>query len=110
MRPRSANRIFQLPAWDPTVESESSYIARSDAAWKQLRGEYVTVTKLELAKAGLKKLPARRKRRLNAELRIEWAALFRCAGWSIEEIADRDAEETEAVRISVSRILKDLGF
>ena len=70
----------------------------------------MAATKAELAKAGLERVPGQRKRRLNKEFPFEWAALHRCAGKSIEEIADQYAEDTEAIRISVSRILKGLGF
>jgi hypothetical protein len=107
---KDITRPFQLPTWDTNAESESGYIARADNAWRQARDEYVAATKNELERAGLREVPARRKRRLDPELRLEWTALYRCGGKPIEELADHYCEETEVIRISVSRILKDLGF
>ena len=101
---------FQLPAWDPPAESERAYIARANREWPRLRDEYVAATKAELARSGLERVPARRRRRVNPEFRFEWAALHRCGGKPIEELADQYREDTEVIRISVSRTLKGLGF
>lgn len=103
-------RAFQLPAWEPYAESEENYTRRANAEWKQARNEHVAATKGELASARAWKVRPRRKRRLGADLHFKWAALHRCTGMSIEELADLYSEDTEAIRISVSRILKDLGF
>jgi hypothetical protein len=101
---------FELPGWDPLVESESRYVARADREWRRLRSEYVGRAKAELDEHNFKRVPSRRKRRLSPELRFEWAALHRCAGVSIESLADQYREETEAIRISVSRTLAELGL
>jgi len=106
----TAMRAFQLPAWEPLEECEPSYIARADRAWRQARKQYIAATKADPANAGRKLLPAPRKRRISPGLRLKWAVLHRCAGKSIEELADEYREETEPIRISVSRVLKDLGF
>jgi hypothetical protein len=58
----------------------------------------------------LEPIPARRKRRLDKKLQFEWAAFRLCARMPVEELADQYREDTEAIRISVARILKDLGF
>ena len=86
------------------------YRIRADREWRRLRDEYIQATIAELENAGLKRVPAPRKRRFATELRFTWAVLHRCCGKSIDELADEYREETETIRISVSRILKDLGF
>jgi hypothetical protein len=110
MTPRDAIRAFELPSWDPFAESATKYVARADRAWKRARNQYLRDTQDELKKAGLKPVPKSRKRRLGPDLRFTWAAWHRCAGRSIKDLADEYKEDTEAIRISVSRILKDLGF
>jgi hypothetical protein len=106
----SARRAFQLPAWDPFMESEKNYIRRANAEWGQAREEHIAARKLELARAGASSVRPRRNTRLGAALHFKWAVLHRCAGMTFEELADLDGEDLEAIRISVSRLLKDLSF
>jgi len=110
LRPTTAKRSFLLPAWDPNTETQPAFIARANGEWRRLRDEYVSATKAELEKAGLKRVPASRMRNFAKELRYTWAALHQCAGTPIDALADQYRQETEAVRISVTRILRDLGF
>jgi hypothetical protein len=104
----SAKAQLELPAWQPYMESEQSYIARLDAALKEWIDSHIAAKKSELA--GVKPVPARRKRGPEPDKRFEWAALHRCIGTPIKTLADQNCECTEVVRISVSRVLKDLGF
>ncbi len=106
----SATRAFQLPAWDPYFESEEDYIRRANAGWRQARKEHIATRKLELARARASKVRPRRKTRLGADFHFKWAVLHRCADMTFEELADLEGEDVEAIRISVSRLLRDLGF
>jgi hypothetical protein len=91
--PGGDTRAFLLPAWNPREESQTAYAVRANKAWKQLRDEYITATKIELEKAGLEAVPKRRKRQFPEELRFEWAVLHKCEGTPIEELADKYREE-----------------
>ena len=107
---KNTHRTFELPAWDPYAETPEAYRIRADREWQRVRDDYIQATSAELERAGLKQVPAPRKRKFVTELRFTWAALHRCSGKSIDELADEYREDTETIRISVSRILKDLGF
>jgi|ERR1017187_1554038 hypothetical protein len=107
---KNTHRAFELPAWDPYAETPEAYRIRADREWQRVRDDYIQATSAELERAGLKQVPAPRKRKFVTELRFTWAALHRCSGKSIDELADEYREDTETIRISVSRILKDLGF
>jgi hypothetical protein len=109
-QPTHDTRAFQLPAWDPRVETKPSYIARADGAWEQLRDAYVEQTENDLLRLGLKRIPAKRKNRVTAEVRFEWAALLQCTDTPIDDLAERYNAETETIRVSTDRILKGLGF
>jgi hypothetical protein len=110
LHPGTGTHPFLLPAWNPHQESPGAYAVRANKAWTQVRKEYIATKKKELSEAGLKGVPRSREREFSEELRFEWAVLYRCAGKSIEELADTYREDAEAIRISVSRILKDLGL
>lgn len=110
LRVRKAYRDFRLPAWDSEAESPQAYIDRADQEWRRVRDEYIESTRAELAAAGLKQIPIPRKRRLTNEARFTWAVLHQCSGKSVDEVADEYREDTETVRISVARVLKELGF
>ena len=97
-------------AWKPREESPAAYAVRANRAWKQLRNEYIAATKIELENAGLETVPKRRKRQFSEELRFKWAVLHKCAGTSIKQLADESRQDTEVIRIAISRILKDLGL
>lgn len=104
-------RPFQLPAWNPRVETKPSYVTRADRAWAQLRDAYVKETESDLVRVGLKRVPAKRdENEVTAEVRFEWAALRQCTITSIDDLADRYGVETERIRVSTDRILKGLGF
>jgi hypothetical protein len=103
-------RAFQLPTWNPLVETDLSYIARANIAWDQLRDAYVAETKNEMIKAGLKQVPAKRQKQVPAEVCFESVALHQCTGTSIDDLADQYDVETETIRVSVARISKALGF
>jgi hypothetical protein len=103
-------RAFQLPAWNPRVETDAAYVARADSAWEQLRDAYVVETKNEMIKAGQKRVPAKRKNKVAPEVRFEWAALRQCTSTPIADLADRYGVETEEIRVSTDRILRGLGF
>ncbi len=106
----SARKPFDLPAWDPYRESEDAYIVRANTAWELVRAQHVEETKSRLEVEGAAPMPAKRRRRPDPDVRFEWAALNWCAGKSINELADQYLEDTEAIRIAVARVLKDLGF
>jgi len=106
----SATRAFQLPAWDPYAESEENYIRRANAGWTQSRKEHIAAMKLELGRANASKVRPRRKTRLGADFHFKWAVLHQCASMTVEALADLDGEDVEVIRISVSRLLNDLGF
>ena len=78
--------------------------------WGQVRDAYVEQTEHDLLKIGLKRVPAKRKKKVAAEVRFEWAALRQCTETSIDDLADQYSVESEAIRVSTSRILKGLGF
>ena len=106
----SSRKPFDLPLWDPYTESEGTYLARANTEWERVRDQHIADTKTELKNEGAVPVPAKRKREADPDVRFEWAAMKRCAGKSIKELADQYLEDTEAIRIAVSRVLKDLGF
>jgi len=108
--PGNGTRAFLLPSWNPREESPTAYAVRANRAWKQLRDKYIAATKIELENAGLEAVPKRRKRQFPEELRFKWAVLHKCAGTPIKKLADESRQDTEVIRIAISRILKDLGF
>ena len=109
MQPRMDSRSFQLPPWDTEAESETSYVKRANEAWAKSRDEYIAETKRALESKGFLKVPRRRKRKYT-DKHLEWAVLYQCAPKSINELAEQYREDTETIRISVTRILKPLGF
>ena len=110
IRVKKAYRNFSLPAWDPEAELPGDYVVRVDREWRRVRDDYIKKTKADLAAAGMKPIPLPRKSRLTNERRFIWAALHQCLGKSVDEIAEDSHEETEVVRISVARVIEELGF
>jgi hypothetical protein len=110
MHPRKTHQAFLLPAWDPEAETPAAYVVRADQEWQRLRDQHIEAKKAELERSGFRKVPAPRTKKFSLELRLTWAVLHRCGGKSVDDLADEYREETEAIRISVARILKDLGL
>jgi hypothetical protein len=105
-----ATRQFQLPVWQPTMESQSSYIRRADREWQKARDEHIAAVELQAEQQGLEKIPSRRNRKHGLDVKFEWAALRRCLNTPYEQIALEADEDLQYVKSTVREILDRIGF